>query len=104
MFSDTGKQNIFLLGKSNNIMFSDIGKQNVLPPEESNKVMFVDTRKQNVLRLDESNKIKFLNTEKQERLPTYLLEITDWLRCHIINIPFKIVDLLLISFYCVHLG
>ena len=74
-------------------MFSDTGKQNVLLCDESNKIMFVDTRKQNVLLPDESNKIMFLDTEKQERLPTYLLEITDWLHLHIIQICFKSVDL-----------
>ena len=58
-------------------MFSDTGKQNVLLPDESNKVMFADTGKQNVLLPIESNKIMFSDTEKQERLPTYLLEITD---------------------------
>ena len=46
----------------------------------------------------------FSDTEKQGRLPTYLLEITDWLGFHIIHIFFKSVDLLLISFYCVYLG
>ena len=66
--------------------------------------MFADTRKQNVLLPDESNKIMFSDTEKQERLLTYLLEITDWLRLHIFHISFKSVDLLLISFYCVYLG
>ena len=85
-------------------MFSDTGKQNVLLPDESNMIMFADTRKQNVLLPDESNKIMFSDTEKQERLPTYLLEITDWLHLHIIHIPFKSVDLLLISFYSVYLG
>ena len=104
MFSDTEKQNILLPGKSNNIMFSDTGKQNVLLPDEGNKIMFAETEKQNVLLPDESNKIMFSDTKKQERLPTYLLEITDWLRLHIIHISFKSVDLLLISFYYVYLG
>ena len=66
--------------------------------------MFSDTGKQNVLLPDESSKIMFSDTEKQERLPTYLLEITDWLHLHIIHISFKSMDLLLISFYCVYLG
>ena len=85
MFSDTEKQNVLLPGKSNNIMFSDTGKQNILFHDKNNKIMFADT-------------------EKQERLPTYLLEITDWLCLDIIHISFKSVDLLLISFYCVYLG
>ena len=104
MFSDTGKQIILLPGKSSNIMFLNTGKQNVLLPDESNKIVFADTGKQNVLLPDESNKIMFLDTEKQERVPTYLLGITDWLRLHIIHISFKSMDLLLISFYCVYLG
>ena len=40
MFSDTGKQNILLSDKSNNIMYSITRKQNVLPPDESNKITF----------------------------------------------------------------
>ena len=85
-------------------MFSDTGKQNVLLPDESNRIIFSDTGKQNVLLPVESNKIMFSDTEKQERLPTYSLEITDWLCLHIIHISFKSVGLLLISFYCVYLG
>ena len=85
-------------------MFLDTGKQNILLPGKSNNIMFSDTGKQNVLLLDESNKIMFADTEKQERLPTYLSEITDWLRLHIIHISFKSVDLLSMSFYCVYFG
>ena len=40
MFSDTGKQNALLPGKSNKIMFSGTAKQNVLFSVESNKIMF----------------------------------------------------------------
>ena len=104
MFLDTEKQNVLLPDESNKIMFSDTGKQNVLLPDESNKIMFSDTRKQNVLLPDESNKIVFSDTEKQERLPTFLLEITDWLRLHNIHISFKSMHLLLISFCCVYFG
>ena len=71
MFSDTGKQNILLPGKSNNIRFFYTGKQSVLLPDESNKIMFMDTGKQNILLPGKSDKIMFSDHWEAKRFASW---------------------------------